>query len=88
LSYPLDLRVGLVRLVAGRELGWDGVIVVKVDVGGVGSLRGDGRRIKVGNAVVVVSVAIVVDFVVVVVVGGDVIVIVVVVVVIVVAGVF
>jgi hypothetical protein len=58
LSDPFDLHVGLVRLVTGRELGWDGVVVIEVDVGGVGSLRNVGRRVK--NAVVVVVVVVVV----------------------------
>ena len=55
MSNLLDLRVGLVRLVAGRELGWDGVIVIKVDVGGVGMF---GRVVEVENAVVAVVVVV------------------------------
>jgi hypothetical protein len=55
---PFNLHVSLVCLVTGRELGWDGVIVIEVDVGGVGSLRNVGRRVE--NAAVVVVVVVVV----------------------------
>jgi hypothetical protein len=78
--YLLDLCIGLVHLIAGRELGWDGVVVVQVYVRGVRSLRDDGRRFKVENAVVVVIVDVIIVAVVVVV---DIIVVVVVVVVVV-----
>ena len=60
----LDLHIGLVHLVAGRELGWDGVVALEVDVGGVikdaWSLRMFRRVVEVENAVVAVVVFIVV----------------------------
>jgi hypothetical protein len=61
LSDPFNLHIGLVRLVTGRELGWDGVVIIEVNVGGVGSLRNVGRRVE--NAVVVVVVVIVINIV-------------------------
>jgi hypothetical protein len=65
LSDLFDLHVGLVHLVTDRELGWDGVVIIEVDVGGVGSLRNVGRRVE--NAVVVVVVVIVIDIVIIIV---------------------
>jgi hypothetical protein len=58
LSDLFDLCVGLVCLVTGRELGWDGVVIIEVDVGGVRSLRNVGRRVE--NAVVIIGVVVVV----------------------------
>jgi hypothetical protein len=51
---PFNLHVSLVHLVTGRELGWDGVVIIEVDVRGVRSLRNVRRRVE--NAVVVIVV--------------------------------
>ena len=60
----LNLHVSLVCLVTGRELGWDGVVALEVNVGGVvkdaWSLRMFRRVVEVENAVVAVVVFIVV----------------------------
>ena len=63
LSYLLDLRVGLVRLVAGGEPGWDGVIVVEVEnavVVAVVVVVSDVGVIVVDDGVVVIDVVVVV----------------------------
>jgi hypothetical protein len=65
LSDLFNLHISLIHLVTGRELGWDGVVIIEVNVGGVGSLRNVGRRVK--NAVVVVVVVIVIDIVIIIV---------------------
>ena len=60
----LNLHVSLVCLVTGRELGWDEVVALEVNVGGVvkdaWSLRMFRRVVEVENAVVAVVVFIVV----------------------------